>query len=418
MNLNRASVALSLTISLALVTQYSSTELEELDNLLKNYDKRERPFRNVAPVDVKIQVSLFALGPISTKTFTLEADIFLREWWTDPRIRFKNGSIILNTNPSSFLWVPDMFILNSRETHIHKMLTDTASTTISSDGSIYLSVGVKASCSCNMNLQMFPMDRQTCSILFESYAFNGLELNPVWHDDPLEYDEKAIKVFGFTIRDVTTDVYNRTYSTGQYFPCLRVSFHLDRTFSYYFYRSYIPSIILVILSWGTFQIPATAYPARVTLIMSNFLANAFILQHASSEYTKVEYTTAIELFLLVNISFIMITMLEYMLVVRTNPDITLTRPTSWKSKCGQNAVKMRRINIQGVNSMYYNDNANKDVEKQNFEVASNNAQVLEGLEKSNRNQVPKLHNIDRLSQIIIPTMYILFNIVYFVYFLS
>ena len=105
----------------------------------------------------------------------------------------------------------------------------------------------------------------------------------------------------------------------EFFPVPRVSFHLDRTFSYYVYRSYVPSTFLVVLTWGSFLIPATAYPARVGLVVTNFLASAFILQGASAEFTKVEYTTAIEIFLLANICFILLTGVEYIFVIQLHP---------------------------------------------------------------------------------------------------
>ena len=234
-----------------------------------------------------------ALGPVITKTLSLETQFYLRMWWRDPRIKVTKGSITFNGNPKLFIWALDLYIFNSQGTDVSELLTDTMRTKISSDGSIYISAAMKALCSCNMELQKYPMDNQTCSMQFESYAFNYLDLNLKWHEQPLNYDEKSIKVNGFTVSNITTDEFNMTYSVGDIFPNLKVSFHMARTFSYYVYRSYVPSFLLVMLSWGTFQIPAKAYPARVTLIITNFLANAFILQHASSEYTKVPYTTAI-----------------------------------------------------------------------------------------------------------------------------
>ena len=91
----------------------SAYDFEELDIALQDYDKRVRPYRKKAPVEVKVQLFLLAFGPISTKTFTFESAIFLRQWWTDPRINIQNESITLNGNPSVFLWVPDLFIPNT-----------------------------------------------------------------------------------------------------------------------------------------------------------------------------------------------------------------------------------------------------------------------------------------------------------------
>ena len=393
-------------------------ELEDLDIALKTYDKRVRPFKNIAPVEVKVQVYLLSFGPISTKTFTFEADIFLREWWIDPRINIKNGSVTLHDNPNLFLWVPDLFISNSHGADMHKMLSETVGTQISPNGHMFLSAGIKTSCSCNMNLQMYPMDSQTCTILFESYAYNGRKLNPVWHDQPLNYDKKSITVSGFSVRNITTDIYNNTYYSGEVFPRLRISFHMDRTFSYYLYRSYIPSIFLVMLSWGTFQIPANAYPARVTLIVSTFLASTFILQYASSEYTKVEYTTAIEIFLLVNICFIMTAMFEYMMVVRSHPRLKLPWCMSWKSKSSGKAVDTKKCDVEKAGSAYCNVTVNENEDQRSAGTTADNYLQVKNLKRVDTIQVQNLHNIDRVSRVLIPIAYIIFIVVYFSYFLS
>ena len=45
-------------------------------------------------------------------------------------------------------------------------------------------------------------------------SYNGLDLNPVWNDKPIVYDEEKLQVGGFTVTKVVTDVLNYTYATG------------------------------------------------------------------------------------------------------------------------------------------------------------------------------------------------------------
>ena len=201
-----------------IITKCSTFELEELDVALQKYDKRVRPFKDTSPVEVKVQIALLALGPIDTKQFTFEADIYLREVWTDPRVNVHNeSSIVLPGNPNRLLWVPDLFIRNADEATIHKMVTEPICAWIHPGGRIFLSSAIKVSFACSMDLQMYPMDSQICSLEIESYAFSDQEINPIWNDNPLEYEEKAIKVAGFTVRNITTDVYNHTYLTNVVF---------------------------------------------------------------------------------------------------------------------------------------------------------------------------------------------------------
>ena len=98
---------------------------------------------------------------------------------------------------------------------------------------------------------------------------------------------------------------------------------------YYILRTYVPSSFLVFMTWGTFWLPPTTYPARVGIIVTNFLASSFILQGASSMYTKVPYTTAIEVYLLVNITFILAVMLEYIAVIKIPNCVALKKVSSY-----------------------------------------------------------------------------------------
>jgi hypothetical protein len=46
---------------------------------------------------------------------------------------------------------------------------------------------------------------------------------------------------------------------------LRLSIHLKRTFGYYMIQTYIPSMLVVILSWVNFWLDARATPARISV---------------------------------------------------------------------------------------------------------------------------------------------------------
>ena len=147
-------------------------------------------------------------------------------------------------------------------------------------------------------------------------------------------------------------------------------------------------------------------------MMTNFLASTFILQHASSEYTKVEYTTAIEIYLLVNIFFIMITMLEYMIVLRSHPDICF----SW-SKVSSKDENISERNIEVEKDTYYNDVTIEGDENQDVACDKSCQVKVKPSRKKDTRKVPDLHNIDRVSRVLIPAVYTIFNITYFSYFL-
>lgn len=59
-------------------------------------------------------------------------------------------------------------------------------------------------------------------------------------------------------------------SAGQ-FTCIEVKFHLERQMGYYLIQMYIPSLLIVILSWVSFWINMDAAPARVGLGITTVL---------------------------------------------------------------------------------------------------------------------------------------------------
>lgn len=58
--------------------------------------------------------------------------------------------------------------------------------------------------------------------------------------------------------------------TGK-FTCIEVRFHLERQMGYYLIQMYIPSLLIVILSWVSFWINMDAAPARVALGITTVL---------------------------------------------------------------------------------------------------------------------------------------------------
>lgn len=55
------------------------------------------------------------------------------------------------------------------------------------------------------------------------------------------------------------------------FTCIEARFHLERQMGYYLIQMYIPSLLIVILSWVSFWINMDAAPARVALGITTVL---------------------------------------------------------------------------------------------------------------------------------------------------
>lgn len=92
----------------------------------------------------------------------------------------------------------------------------------------------------------------------------------IWNmTDPLVVNED-IELPQQDISKIYTTDCTVEYSTGN-FTCLAVVFNLRRRLGYHLFHTYIPSALIVVMSWISFWIKPEAIPARVTLGVTSLL---------------------------------------------------------------------------------------------------------------------------------------------------
>ncbi|CAL8350625.1 unnamed protein product, partial [Boreogadus saida] len=100
------------------------------------------------------------------------------------------------------------------------------------------------------------------------------------------------------------------YNTGK-FTCIEVRFHLERQMGYYLIQMYIPSLLIVILSWVSFWINMDAAPARVALGITTVLTMTTQSSGSRTSLPKVSYVKAIDIWMAVCLLFVFSALLEY-----------------------------------------------------------------------------------------------------------
>lgn len=155
--------------------------------------------------------------------------------------------------------------------------------------------------SCAMKFESYPHDTQVCSILIESckcFLFVVSWIKLLTEGDKIKYSfivSHTVQdlVFIWNLTDAlvvnpeielpqqdissnyTTDC-TIEYSTGN-FTCLAVVFSLRRRLGYHLFHTYIPSALIVVMSWISFWIKPEAIPARVTLGVTSLLTLGRVL---------------------------------------------------------------------------------------------------------------------------------------------
>ena len=68
------------------------------------------------------------------------------------------------------------------------------------------------------------------------------------------------------------------------FACLEAEIKIERQFEFYLLQTYVPSIMIVILSWVSFWIDIDAVPARITLGLLTVLTMTTQVGKTTSNY--------------------------------------------------------------------------------------------------------------------------------------
>ncbi|CAB1328840.1 unnamed protein product [Coregonus sp. 'balchen'] len=260
--------------------------LDSLMGRTSGYDARIRPNFKGPPVNVTCNIFINSFGSVTETSMDYRVNIFLRQKWRDPRLaysKYPDSSLDLDPSMLDSIWKPDLFFANEKGANFHDVTTDNKLLRVFKDGTV-LYIGY------TMN-----------DLIFE---WESKDKNPVQVAAGLTLPQ-------FIMRDEKELGYcTKSYNTGK-FTCIEVKFHLERQMGYYLIQMYIPSLLIVILSWVSFWINMDAAPARVALGITTVLTMTTQSSGSRASLPKVSYVKAIDIWMAVCLLFVFAALLEY-----------------------------------------------------------------------------------------------------------
>ncbi|XP_061379707.1 glutamate-gated chloride channel isoform X5 [Danaus plexippus] len=301
---------------------FREKEKQILDQILGpgRYDARIRPSgingTGDAPTLVRVNLYLRSISKIDDYKMEYSVQLTFREQWLDERLKFNNlGDRLkyLTLTEANRVWMPDLFFSNEKEGHFHNIIMPNVYIRIFPNGNVLYSIRISLTLSCPMNLKLYPLDKQTCSLRMASYGWTTDDLVFLWKEgDPVQV-VKNLHLPRFTLEKFLTDYCNSKTNTGEY-SCLKVDLLFKREFSYYLIQIYIPCCMLVIVSWVSFWLDQGAVPARVSLGVTTLLTMATQSSGINASLPPVSYTKAIDVWTGVCLTFVFGALLEFALV--------------------------------------------------------------------------------------------------------
>jgi hypothetical protein len=98
------------------------------------------------------------------------------------------------------------------------------------------------------------------------------------------------------------------------FPCLDIRFVLRRDIGFFLIQVYVPSMLIVILSWVSFWLNIDATPARVSLGLLTVLTMTTASTGANASLPRVSYIKAIDVWMSMCLIFVFTALLEFAVV--------------------------------------------------------------------------------------------------------
>ena len=95
------------------------------------------------------------------------------------------------------------------------------------------------------------------------------------------------------------------------YTCVKVIIHFDRSMGYYLIQVYIPSILIVILSWVSFWLDPEAVPARISLGLLTVLTMTTQSSSARASLPKVSYVKSIDIWMVVCLIFVFVALVQF-----------------------------------------------------------------------------------------------------------
>ncbi|XP_053398808.1 glycine receptor subunit alpha-2-like [Mercenaria mercenaria] len=377
--------------SLDLMSQHKSERQQTLDGLLSNYDPRIPPnYEEDFPVTVLVQLHITNIDSISESNMDYSIGMFLRQTWNDSRLAYKKipelRSLELDSRLISSIWVPDLFITNEKKAQFHTVTVPNKLMHIYPEGRVQYSIRISATLHCNMDLRKYPLDSQTCYVMMESYGYSTDILEFRWNPSPVSRDTR-LALAQFDLGEMKRFQCDKEYISVTY-TCIMLELKLTRQFGYYITQIYIPSMLIVILSWVSFWLDKEAVPARISLGLLTVLTMTTQSSGARASLPKVSYVKGIDVWMATCLLFVFAALIEFAFVnVHTRVEKRRQQKTIPENE------KMQNVKDAGNEKTELDEK-----EHSRFQMFMPGREVA--------------HTCDRISRLVFPLVFLLFNIIH------
>lgn len=368
-------------------------------------------------LDVRIGFYVESLGNFRSTEMTFDVDLYLYMSWLDARLKHNESDYVLVNDKEvlELIWKPDLYFANARTSYFHEVTVPNFNMYIDNEGRVSYGTRITANVACNLALMNYPLDSQLCLIKIISYAHVKSEMNVTWFSrEPIRFNPE-IGLPEFKISSLRHDYCNGTFyytitedshRIGD-FSCLLGVIGLKRSIGYHLVQSYIPTALIVMISWVSFWIDRRAVPARVSLSFTTLLTLSTQGNGLRYAVPPVSYAKAIDYWYGVCMIFIFGVLVEFALVNshmrRSHKFNSMSQNTKWPPPPPPATNMHSDEETPRMNGHHKSHGPGLVPNEFAYRAMYHNRKALA---------------VDQISRVAFPAVFLLFNVVYWYYYVD
>ncbi|VDO74962.1 unnamed protein product [Heligmosomoides polygyrus] len=253
-------------------SDYGEDEERLVIDLFRDYNSLIRPVQNISspPVTVDFGVAMILLINVDEKNQILQTNVWLTMKWNDFQLRWNPvdyGNITNLHVPSDRVWLPDIVLFNNADGNYEVSFRSNAF--VEANGDVTWVPPAMFKSSCRIDVEWFPFDEQSCTLVFGSWTYNLDEVVLNWYNNIQAVQLTDYSFSGiWDVIDVPGYLINKKETKES-----KIVFHvvIRRKTLFYTVILIIPTVLMAFLSMMAFYLPADS-AEKISLTINLLLA--------------------------------------------------------------------------------------------------------------------------------------------------
>ncbi|KJH46436.1 Neurotransmitter-gated ion-channel transmembrane region [Dictyocaulus viviparus] len=248
------------------------------------------------------------MSSFSAQTMDYHLDMYFQQEWYDHRLEHNNNAPILVKDKRVFreMWHPDVYFANAKSASFQEVTDDNFLVWVYPDGRVWYDARIS---------------------IVDAYPESVLRL--VWSTkaNVLPVDRNPeITMPDMQLKDIRTGYCNGTYATGVW-SCMTAVFYVEREVMHHVMQTYLPTALIVVISWFNFWLDIDSAPARVSLSITTLLTISTQANAVKLALPEVSYMKAIDVWMGSCMAFVFGVMIEFTIChFAKNQELTRCEP--------------------------------------------------------------------------------------------